>query len=125
MLFNYWRGSLGIKKLNMIVRSIREGILKAKRKEPLFYSCEVDVGESEETVSEWIRDRGDVDLVADLCVARGWEDHTVVVVDCNKGRGVENLYMRAVGNLYVVRTEKRQEQEEEEEESIDLSELGL
>ena len=38
----------------------------------------------------------------------------MVMVDCNKGRGVESLYMRAVGNLYVVRTEKRQVRTEKE-----------
>ena len=66
-------------------------------------------------------------MVADLCVARGWEDRTVLVVDCNRGRGVENLYMRAISNLYVVRTEKKPKekhiQEKVEELEIDWSEF--
>ena len=52
----------------------------------------------EEILAEWIENREDVDLVADLSVARGWEDSTVVVVDCNKGKGIENLFMRTVSN---------------------------
>ena len=65
-----------------------------------------------------MRARGNIDLVADLSVERGWEEGTVVVVDCNKGTGVENFYMRAVGNIYVVKTEKRQDRTEEEEEEL-------
>ena len=46
------------------------------------------------------------------------------MVDCNKGRGVESLYMRAVGNLYVVKRQVRTEKEEEDE-AIDWSEFGF
>merc|ERR1712013_695258 len=119
VLFNFWDRSLGMKRHNKIVKDIKEGIKKAGRKDPVYYSSDLDPNsDSEEKVSEWIRDRGSVDLVADLSVARGWEDRTVVVVDCNQGIGVENLFMRAVANLYVVRTEKKKDRIVEEGPSV-------
>ena len=51
---------------------------------------------TEEEMKNWLRDRGNRDLVADLSVSRGWEDSTVMVVDIQPDSvGVENLCVRA------------------------------
>ena len=101
VLYNYWSRAPYVNQKD-IVRYIMKGIADSGR-EAIHYSSELHVGVSEERLAAWMKDRGNVDLVADLCVARGWEDSTVVVVDCNNGKGVENLYMRAVSNLLVVK----------------------
>ena len=101
ILFNYW-SRIQWKDHSRVVKWIMDGLKEAGR-EAIHYSCEYGKGVSEERLAQWIKNRGDVDLVSDLCVARGWEDNTVVVVDCNEGRGVENLYMRAISNLIVIK----------------------
>ena len=63
VLFNYWSRSLGTRKHYKILKSIKEGIMKAGREEPLLYSCEIGLSEenlrgaTEEHVSEWMRAR--------------------------------------------------------------------
>ena len=48
-------------------------------------------------------------MVADLSVSRGWEDSTVMVVDIQYDSvGIENLCMRAVSNLVVVRPREKE-----------------
>jgi hypothetical protein len=84
---------------------VKNGVTDAGRK-AIVYSSHGDIGESEEMLMEWIKDRGSVDLIADLGVARGWEDSTVVVIDCIGDHvGVGNLCMRAVGLLIIVKTD--------------------
>ena len=57
----------------------------------------------------WMKQHGDRDLIADLSVSRGWEDTSVIVVDFNKGKGLENLCMRAISNLFIVKAREKEE----------------
>jgi hypothetical protein len=61
-------------------------------------------------VAEWLhkRESGQEvgDLLTDKVMSRGWEDRTVIVVDKDGdgyGYGVENLGMRAVFRLIIVK----------------------
>ena len=113
VLFNYW---------NRANISYAKGIDDVGRK---FILCTSEDWKeaSEERLAELIENRDDVDLVADLSMARGWEDSTVVVVDCNKGKGIENLFMRTVSNLIVVKIPIQGGTEEGTEEEVQPYEI--
>ena len=98
-------GTTDIGEYGRIIRIVKRGVAEAKRN-AIVNSSHVGTGESEEVIRAWLKDRGSIDLIADLGVARGWEDSTVVVVDCVGDHvGVGNLCMRAVGLLIIVRTD--------------------
>ena len=74
-------GTTDIGEYDRVVRLVKRGVAEAKRN-AIVNSSHVGTGESEEVIRDWLKDRGSIDLIADLGVARGWEDSTVVVVDC-------------------------------------------
>ena len=57
---------------------------------------------TETEMKMWLSDRGNTILVAELLYCRGWEDNTVIAVHGDYG-GVDNMCMRAVANLAVVK----------------------
>ena len=98
---------LGTLALIEQVSWIKEGINAVGRPEPLVYTIfdNIDEGTLGAKLIEWLHrsERGEEtrDLLACPFVSRGWEARTVVVLDC--GNLAENLALRAVSRLVVVR----------------------
>ena len=74
-------GTTDIGEYDRVVRLVKRGVAEAKRNATV-YIRHVGTGESEEDLRVWLKDKGSIDLIADLGVTKGWEDSTVVVVDC-------------------------------------------
>ena len=57
---------------------------------------------TEEEMKMWLNDRGNTNLITDLRHAAGWEDNTVIVFD-DGGRSLDNMCLRTVSNLHVIK----------------------
>eukprot|EP00092_Neocalanus_flemingeri_P037002 GFUD01040285.1.p1 GENE.GFUD01040285.1~~GFUD01040285.1.p1 ORF type:complete len:735 (+),score=159.46 GFUD01040285.1:221-2425(+) len=81
--------------------------LESAGRNGIVYSSHTDQGVSEERLAEWIKDRKNTDLVVvggNGYLCRGWEDQNILVVDyMDSGLGMENMCMRTITNLLVVR----------------------
>ena len=77
--------------------------------ETIFYITDVDASlagvtnATEERMKRWLSDRGNTILVTELQFARGWKHSCVIVLAGDDG--VDNMCMRAVANLSIVRAE--------------------
>ena len=76
----------------------------------IFYMSDSDANDAEVTnatedrMKKWLIDRGNTILVTHMSYCRGWEDHTIIVID--HGAGLDNMCMRAVSNLSIVKAEE-------------------
>ena len=86
------------------IEKIMKGIEQAGRKPPIIYCSDPVDNVSEIEMKNWLRDRGNRDLITDLPMVKGWEDRIVMVIDYTFGS--ENMYLRAVANLIVIKTNK-------------------
>ena len=57
-----------------------------------------------ERMKMWLCDRSNAILVTDLVNSRGWEDSCIIAVVGGYGIDADNICMRAVANLSIVRT---------------------
>ena len=58
---------------------------------------------TEGEMKSWLKERGNRSLVTDPFLAAGWEDSTVIAIDDGDGRGVDNMCLRAVSSLHVIK----------------------
>ena len=90
-----------------------ETVLESLRKlghDTIFYISEYDATKAgvtnatEERMKMWLRDKGSTILVTELRYSRGWESSTVIVLQ-NFGANVDNICMRAVSNLTIIKAD--------------------
>ena len=90
-------------------REILEVFKEAGDEPPIFYvrlSSELPRGErnaTEDEMKSWLKERENRSLITDADVAAGWEDSTVIAIEDGYGRGVDNMCLRAVSSLYVIK----------------------
>ena len=91
-----------------------EGLKQAGRKDVLaYYGVNLDGSittpcATEKEIKDWMKNRGQTDLVTDIEAACGWEEKTVIVLDTSEdGAGIENIILRAVSLLIITRVKKK------------------
>jgi len=96
------------------------GVKAAGRATPLLYTTYADAtqdtaGEAE--VEEWM-EGGEArpDLVADAMVSRGWEERCIVCINIRTDNyaGPENIYLRTISRLIIVKEKEKVEEKEKE-----------
>ena len=83
------------------LREILE-VFKAGDKTPIFYVC----GERNATADEmnsWLKERGNRSLITDTELVAGWEDSTVIAIEYGDGGALDNMCLRAVSSLHVIK----------------------
>ena len=76
---------------------------------PIFYvdfSWALPRGEKIATENEmktWLKERGNRSLIIDVELAAGWEDSTVIAIEDGYGRSLDNMCLRAVSSLHVIK----------------------
>ena len=92
----------GFTDIVSIVKSLRQ-----LSHDTIFYISDINASKAGVTIATetemkmWLSDRGNTILLTQMLYCRGWEDNTVIVVDY--GYGVDNMCMRAVANLAIVK----------------------
>ena len=85
-------------------------VVKAMRQlnlDTIFYFYDADArgagvtNATDERMREWLQDRDNTILVTDMEFCRGWEQSTIIVIDY--GHNLDNLCMRAVSNLNIIK----------------------
>ena len=90
-----------------VTSDIIKTVTRFSQQRPLYYGLDDDARRAgvtcatEEEMKMWLSDRGNTNLVADINIAAGWEDGTVIVVD--DGRSVDNMCLRTVSNLHIIK----------------------
>ena len=57
----------------------------------------------EEEMKMWLSDRGNTNLITRIDLAAGWEDGTVIVIEARDGASVDNMCLRTVSNLHIIK----------------------
>ena len=94
------------RRLSDDLREILEVFKETGDQRPIFYYSDIPRGErkaTEDEVKTWLKERVNGSLITDAALAAGWEDSTVIAIDDGDGRGVDNMCLRAVSSLHVIR----------------------
>ena len=95
-----------------VTSDILNTVTRFSHQRPLYYLRDVQAKgagltcATEEEMKMWLSDRGNTNLVADINMAAGWEDGTVIAIDnTSDGRSVDNMCLRTVSNLHIIKYE--------------------
>ena len=85
-------------------------VTRFSHQRPLYYLPDYDARRAgvtcatEEEMKMWLSDRGNTNLITTIHLAAGWEDGSVIVID-NDGGSVDNMCLRTVSNLHIIKYE--------------------
>ena len=94
-------------------REMLEVFKEAGDQTPIFYvrfSSDLPRGErnaTEDEMKSWLKKRGNRSLFTDADLAAGWEDSTVIAIEYGDGECLDNMCLRAVSSLHVIKSKNR------------------
>ena len=95
-----------------IFRELLEVFKEDGDQTPIFYvyfSSNLPRGErnaTEDDMKSWLKERGNRSLITDTILAAGWEDSTVIAIEYGDGESLDNMCLRAVSSLHVIKDKK-------------------
>ena len=92
------------------ISDIMKTVTRFSNQRPLYYLRDDQARRAgvtcatEEEMKMWLSDRGNTNLITNIWMAAGWEDGTVIVLDDGyDGRSVDNMCLRTVSNLHIIK----------------------
>ena len=91
------------------ISDIINTVTRFSHQRPLYYLRDVQARgagltcATEEEMKMWLSDRGNTNLITDIDMAAGWEDGTVIAIDNRNGGSLDNMCLRTVSNLHIIK----------------------
>jgi len=91
------------------ISDIIKTVTRFSDQRPLYYLHDRDASDAgatsatEEEMKMWLSDRGNTNLITTINMAAGWEDGTVIVLDDGYDGIVDNMCLRTVSNLHIIK----------------------